>query len=109
MDVDEGGWTRYGLSGHWNYTDEDETSLRIELITPAELKEMQDLGYNRFLVHTDVEFSFQAYNSKAPTTLTTRSIPLLEETKVSINNNKDVTYTHVVTFAPDSGKLANIS
>ena len=111
MDVDEGGWARYGLTGHWNYVDENETSTTIELITPAEIKEMMDLKYNRFLVQTDVDFSFQAHTSRTPTTLTTRSIPWLDETKVTIavHNNNETGYKHVITFAPCSGKLANIS
>ena len=104
MDVDEGGWARYGLTGHWNYVDENQTSLTIELVTPAELKEMMDLKYSRFLVQTDVDFSFQVRHSGAPTTLTTRSIPWLEEKKVTINNKGFADFKLVITFAPCSGK-----
>ena len=90
MALQGGGWARYGLSGQgsvWNYVDQDQTEVTLEIISPSDVKEMIDLKYNRFLVQTDVVFKLQGDDSVNPSRLTTRSIPWLEETAVYINAN----------------------
>ncbi|XP_041480135.1 uncharacterized protein LOC121427681 [Lytechinus variegatus] len=87
MDVEGGGWARYGQSNQgteWNYVDEDTVEVTLDIITPSEVKEMMDLKYNQFLVQTDVAFQMRADDSVNPSRLTTRSIPWLEDTPLFI-------------------------
>ena len=88
MDLEGGGWARYGLSGQgavWNFVDQDQTEITLEIISSSDVKQMIDLKYNRFLVKTDVVFKLQGDDSVNPSRLTTRTIPWLEETAVYVN------------------------
>ncbi|XP_030835299.1 uncharacterized protein LOC100892128 isoform X1 [Strongylocentrotus purpuratus] len=87
MDIESGGWARYGRSNQtaiWNYVDEDATEITLDIISPSEVKEMIDLKYNNFLVQTDVVFKMQADDSINPSRLTTRSLPWLVDTPLFI-------------------------
>eukprot|EP00057_Strongylocentrotus_purpuratus_P019630 XP_011674104.1 PREDICTED: uncharacterized protein LOC105443016 [Strongylocentrotus purpuratus] len=87
MDIEGGGWARYGRSNKgtvWNYVDEDATEITLDIISPSEVKEMIDLKYNHFLVQTDVVFKMQADDSVNPSRLTTRSLPWLVDTPLFI-------------------------
>ena len=89
MDIEGGGWARYGRSNKgtvWNYVDEDATEITLDIISPSEVKEMIDLKYNNFLVQTDVVFKMQADDSVNPSRLTTRSLPWLVDTPLFIPN-----------------------
>ncbi|XP_030835256.1 uncharacterized protein LOC105447393 [Strongylocentrotus purpuratus] len=78
MDLFGGGWARYGQAEKqnvWNFVDEDMIEVRLQVMQPAELKEMIDMKYNTFKIHTDVTFSMQADDSTNPSRVKARVLP----------------------------------
>ena len=54
-----GGWARYGQAEKqsvWNFVNEDLIEVRLQIMEPADVKEMIDMKYNTFKIHTDVTF-----------------------------------------------------
>ncbi|XP_071500909.1 echinolectin 1-like [Diadema antillarum] len=88
MDLNGGGWVRYGKSGMgsvWHYVDENEAEVDLEIIPPSSIKQMIELKFTEFFVQTDVFFQMVGDDSVNPSSLTTRTIPWLEERKVYID------------------------
>ncbi|XP_072175004.1 echinolectin 1-like [Diadema setosum] len=78
MELFGGGWARYGKGGmqsQWNFVDEDMIEVNLEIIDPRDIKEMIDMTYNTFQVHTDVRFSLQADDSTNPSRVNARILP----------------------------------
>ncbi|XP_022085445.1 uncharacterized protein LOC110976476 [Acanthaster planci] len=94
MDEFGGGWTRFGRGGMesaWNYQDENESEVTLIVISPRDVKLIQDLRFNTFRVSTDVTFRMQADDSTSPSTVYTRTLPWLEEKPFTIGYGRDHT------------------
>ncbi|XP_071500910.1 echinolectin 1-like [Diadema antillarum] len=92
MDLNGGGWVRYGKSSMgsvWHYVDENKAEADLEIIPPSSIKQMSELKFAEFFVETDVVFQMFGDNSVNPSNLTTRTIPWLEQRKVYIDGYAD--------------------
>ncbi|XP_071808542.1 echinolectin 1-like [Asterias amurensis] len=95
MDEFGGGWTRFGKGGMestWNYRDEDETEINLDLISPQDIKMIKVSDFNTFKIFTDVEFYLQAEDSSNPSTLIALTLPSLEPKSISIGQGRDHTH-----------------
>nr|XP_054768672.1 echinolectin 1-like [Lytechinus pictus] len=78
MELFGGGWARYGKANKqnvWNFIDEDLIEVRLQVMEPSDIKEMIDMKYNTFKIHTDVTFSVQADDSTNPSRIHARILP----------------------------------
>ncbi|XP_072171725.1 echinolectin 1-like [Diadema setosum] len=88
MTQNGGGWVRYGKSDMgsvWNYVEENEAEVELEIISASSIKQMQELKFTEFYVRTDVDFQMVGDDSVNPSRLITRTMPWLEEKEVYIN------------------------
>ena len=93
-----GGWTRFGkgnMRSEWNYINEDEQEVTIEVIAEADIQKMQSLGFTQFRVISDVQFWLQQDNSYNPSWLAVTFLPGLTFGQVRLMGDSSTDHTHI--------------
>ncbi|XP_038061206.1 uncharacterized protein LOC119731954 [Patiria miniata] len=91
-----GGWARFGkgnMQSVWNYKDEDEAEINLDIISDDEIEAIKNLPFTDFMIRTDVTFSLQADDSRNPSTVHALYLPSLQTVSINIplrytNNNR---------------------
>ena len=97
MDNYGGGWARFGkgnMSLQWNYVDEDEQTITIDVVTDSDIVSMQSLDLTEFRILTDVQFRLQADDSVNPSSLSVTFLPSLTNGEMFISGKGD--HTHLI-------------
>ena len=93
-----GGWTRFGkgsMGSEWNYIDEDEQTVTVEIISDADISKMQRLTFTEFRVTTDVKFRLQQDNSFNPSLLNVIFLPDLTPGTMTLTGDDSINHTHL--------------
>ena len=98
MEFFEGGWTRFGrnaMSSEWNYVNEHERTVTIEVISDTDIQKMQLITFTEFKVITDVQFGLTQDDSFNPSWLDVTFLPLLTHDTMRLTGDRLVDYTHL--------------
>ena len=98
MDFRRGGSARFGkdsMGSEWNYINEDEKTVTIEVMSIVDISKMQHLTFTEFLVITDVQFRLQQDNSFNPSFLDVRFLPLLTPVTMKLTGGRLINHTHL--------------
>ena len=93
-----GGWTRFGkdhMSSEWNYINENEQTVTIEVISNTEVFTMQNLTFTKFQVVSDVQFRLQQDDSINPSSLAVIFLPLLTRGNMKLRGDTEINHTHL--------------
>ncbi|XP_038060747.1 uncharacterized protein LOC119731615 [Patiria miniata] len=85
------GWARFGkgnMQSVWNYEDEDEAEINLDIISDDEIEAIKNLTFTDFMIRTDVNFSLLADDSRNPSTIYALYLPSLKTVSLNIPMDK---------------------